>query len=413
MTNAARLAALAGGSILAVFAATRWLDGEGGAPGDVGRVEIRDVLVARDAEVRAGLLAGCDATRCELDGRLFDRSSLAFVGLGVETATPPAIEDPSRDELHLRGGGVVHEPLARIDDEAVFAGARRFERGEVTWVYLAVAAEAERPGPQGTEEAPRPPVRTPRPAGDPLEPCPEDRPLGGSIELEVVYTRERFYRCDQKARLWFGLIPMGQGPWPSELGSPHHSDAIRYELSSSGCSDMPDPHGEVCTAPEEARSGRVDFGPIGPLGVANQSGGVTFYPTDPALDFQLLDEISDWRIFQIQCVLPGGGGTSGLKIRLGGSVRPWGPDECEIGPCVAPGACYRAEDALRRDCVLHPDRYAVIPFEGSETRRLMPGVAGLNSGEFKDVTTRWRVCCGCGEPPSEARSSTRARAQGG
>ena len=30
----------------------------------------------------------------------------------------------------------------------------------------------------------------------------------------------------------------------------------------------------------------------------------------------------------------------------------------------------------------------------------MPGTAGLNSGEFYDMSTRWRVCCGCGQPPS-------------
>ena len=427
MLSGARIAALAGGSALAIFAATRWLGGDAGAPDDVGRVAIRDVLIERDAAVHEGRLEGCNASSCELDGRRFERRALAFIGLGVESATPPPVEDPSQDELHLRGGGVVHERLAQIDEDAVFAGARRFERNEVAWVAL--AAEAEPPGPQTTrapppppgpppiqpppppdpptdpptDPGPRPPVRRPRPANDLVKPCPPDRPLGGSLELELVYTRERFYRCDQQARLWFGLIPSNQvQKWPFELGSPHHSDAITYQLTSSGCSDMPDPHGEICTAPGETRSGRVDFGPIGPGGVANPSGGVTFYPTDPQLSYEVMDEVSHWRDFQIQCVLPGAGGTIGLGIALGGSVGPWGPDDCEIGPCVAPTACYLAEGEQRRDCHLHPDRYAVIPFEGSESRRLLPGTAGagLNAGEFTDMTTRWRVCCGCGQPPS-------------
>jgi hypothetical protein len=427
VTAAGRLAALAGlgGAAAVAFVVTQWLGGDRGAPDDVGRVAIRDVLIARDAQVHEGRLEGCNASSCELDGRHFERRALAFIGLGVESTTPPPVEDPSQDELHLRGGGVVHEPLAQIDEDAVFVGARRFERNEVTWVAL--AAETEPPGSQGaaepesepdppeppppppdppteppTDPGQRPPVRRPRPANDLVKPCPPDRPLGGSLELEYVHTLEHRYRCDQQARLWFGLIPMDQiGKWPAPLGSPHHSDAITYQLSWD-CSDLPDPHGEVCDAPGATRSGRTDFGPIGPLGVANQSGGVTFYPMDPKLSFALLDEINAWQVPDVQCVYPNGsGGNAGRGWGgIGGSVEPWGPGDCEIGPCVAPTACYQPEGELRRDCVLHPDRYAAIPFEGSERRRLLPGTGGLNSGEFIDMSTRWRVCCGCGQAPS-------------
>ena len=262
MTSAARLAALAGGAALAVFVGTRWLGGDGGAPDDVGRVAIRDVLVGRDAEVHEGRLEGCNASSCELDGRRFERRALAFVGLGVESATPPPVEDPGHDELHLRGGGVVHEQLAQIDADAVFVGARRFERNEVAWVVL--AAEAEPPGPQAGQQAPAPPsapppirpppppptdpgqpppVRTPRPADDPVEPCPPDRPLGGSLELELVYTPRAVSTAATSRRVSGSgssrRIRPGSGPTP--LGSPHHSDAITYRLTSSGCSDMPDP----------------------------------------------------------------------------------------------------------------------------------------------------------------------------
>ena len=79
-------------------------------------------------------------------------------------------------------------------------------------------------------------------------------------------------------------------------------------------------------------------------------------------------------------------------------VRTHADEECSNpvhSACVAPTVCVEAPDDQRRDCILHPDRYAVIPFSGS-------GRVGDASPGGTDVTTdrKWEVCCGCGEPPS-------------
>ncbi len=61
--------------------------------------------------------------------------------------------------------------------------------------------------------------------------------------------------------------------------------------------------------------------------------------------------------------------------------------------CVAPTAC---EPGASDPCAAHPDRYAVLPFEG----KARIGGDGLT----EEVS--WRVCCGCGDrdaPPDMSR----------
>ena len=117
-----RTAIAAGTAAAAVAAAAYTIVRSAGGddpPSDVGLVAVRDVLIERDGQMHEGRLERCVAASCRLGGRDFEREVIAFIGLAVEAPTPPPVEDPSRDEIHLRTGGVVHEPLAQIDQDRV------------------------------------------------------------------------------------------------------------------------------------------------------------------------------------------------------------------------------------------------------------------------------------------------------
>jgi hypothetical protein len=428
MTGAARIALLGGGSALALLAATQWLGGDLGAPDDVGRVEIRDVLVTRDAQVQTGSLEGCDASSCELNGRRIARDALSFIGLDAETPTPPPVEDPERDELHLRGGGVVHERLVRIDDEAVFVGARRLERGEVAWVYLAgertqrdpQATSAPRPEPEGSDEIDQPPPPPPpepesepdpgqEPLPEPRDPpeeafqgCPDDRPLGAWIWLRNDYQDFRPPNC-RGSETQVVRFRLEADPGTQLTGSPvalaYTAREIRYSVSTDGCFDVDDGDYRTCNAEGTFAEGTL------PLTVDNL-GYAKFFPLEPQLGFQYPTPPTTPFELTVHCLHhPTGvesdntvGGMNGISIAPGECAHPH--RDCN-DYCVAPTLC---KDPTRapQDCYLKPERFAVIPFEGAlvdgperEERGLcvIPGSSQI----------RWRVCCGCAEtgPPPE------------
>jgi hypothetical protein len=420
VTAAARLAALAGVGVAAAvaFVATQWLGGNRGAPDDVGRVGIRDVVVARDAQVHQGRLEGCNASSCRLGERSFERDALAFVGLGVESATPPPVENPGRDELHLRGGGVVHESLAQIDDERVFAGARRFERGEVAWVYLAPPREEPEPGgpterPPETPPEPQqpppppedsPPLPTPRPPpAEPAQACPDDQPLGAWIWLRNTYQDFRPPHCrgveTQVVRFRLEPDPGTQLPGAA-IALAYSAQALEYSVSTDGCFDAPEsePY-ETCNAEGAHVEGTLSLS-------AENLGYAKFFPLEPQLGFQYPTPPTQPFELTVQCLHHPTGlrsehtvdGFNGISISPGECAYP--NRDCN-DYCVAPTVC-KDPGSGPQDCFLKPDRFAVVPFEGAlvdgperEERGLcvLPG----------DSQVRWRVCCGCAEtgPPPD------------
>jgi hypothetical protein len=392
--------------------------GGDGLSTDVGLVPLRDVVIARDGEVHEGRLARCVAASCRLGEREYERDRIAFIGLAVAAATPPPVEDPTRDEIHLRAGGVLHQPLAQIDPDVVLAGARRIDRMQVAWIAL--APEPEEPAPQAAEEAPRareppepigepPPPETetppPREANrDPVQPCPADRPLGGAIEYSYAYKDREFHRCSGTAQLWFRLHTL-PNQWPYELRTVWQSDAITYRLLNDGCTPEPNDRGLVCVAPAQPEvCGNVVLGEVGQFGVnliGAPGGPVIFNPLDPGLRFLTLpDEIAHRVETPVRCFEPSGGGTGSWTLPVIGEVTTFGRGDCgsELA-CVAPTLCVRAEGDQQRDCMTHPDRYAVIPFAGDQS--VVYDTGGIELLRIvKTQRFRWNVCCGCGEAPA-------------
>jgi hypothetical protein len=426
MTRGARLALLVGAP--AAAAAAIWLaTGRGGSPGDVGRVEIRDVLVTRDgAPHTGGSLEGCDATGCELGERRFERSELAFIGLGVEDTTPPPVEDPERDELRLRQGGVEHERLARIDEDAVFAGARRFERGQVSWIYLAL--QREPPQPEAATEAPSeretdepspppppppprqetadsgqrrlPPPREPREA--PFEGCPDDEPLGAWIwlrndfhdvlEPNCMGTETHVVRFRLEAEP--GTIAPGR-----HVALGYQAKELHYSVFTSGCFDTPHDPYTVCNAEGASLEGTVSLSP-------ENLGSAAFFPLNPTLSFQYPKEVNPPVSLDVQCLhQPTGSRSTGKAWGFGGIQID--PGECGYphhacdSYCVAPTVCKDSSTAPP-GCFQNTDEYAVIPFEGA----LVDGPDREQRGLCTypgSSQVRWRVCCGCAEtgPPPD------------
>jgi hypothetical protein len=386
---------------------------------DVGRAPAaRDVVVGRDAVVHAGRLERCDLAACRLDERTFARSVIGFVGLGIESAVPPPVQDPSRDELHLRDGGLVQEPLAQIDREGVLAGPRSFARAEVDWVYL--ARPREEPAPRGGAERPRepeveppPPPPEPEPAGpspDPRPPppqefqgCPDDRPLGAWIWLRNTYQDFRPPHCrgveTQVVRFRLEPDPGTQLPGAAVALS-YSAQALEYSVSTDGCFDAPEsePY-ETCNAEGAHVEGTLSLS-------AENLGYAKFFPLEPQLGFQYPTPPTQPFELTVQCLHHPTGlrsehtvdGFNGISIAPGECSYPH--RECN-DYCVAPTVC-KDPTGAPQDCYLKPERFAVIPFEGAlvdgperEERGLcvIPGSSQI----------RWRVCCGCAEtgPPPD------------
>jgi hypothetical protein len=405
--------------VLALLAGARCRDGDVGlAPA------ARDLLVGRDAIVRAGRLERCDLAACRLDGQAVARPEIAFVGLSVEAATPPPVEDPTRDELHLRAGGVVHEPLAAIDTEAVHAGPRRFARSEVVWIYL--APTRVEPGPRaGAEppETPEPPPPPPPPPPDPdpdgpvppppaprppppapVAACPDDRPLGAWIWLRNDYVDVLAPNCAgvETHVVRFRLEPEpGTQPAGSNVALVYGARELHYRVSTDGCLDSDPGDSRSCNSPGTTVEGTA------PLTEENL-GFAKFFPLLPSLEFEYPTPVSPPFQVPVRCVWEMPNPPPPTEHPADGfTVVSISPTEC-VYPhrdcndyCVAPTSC-QATNFADVACLSDPGRFAVIPFEGAlvdgperEERGgcVTPGASQL----------RWAVCCGCAEsgPPPD------------
>jgi hypothetical protein len=228
--------------------------------------------------------------------------------------------------------------------------------------------------------------------------CPDDEPLGGFVELDQSYSTFS-YRCHGKARLWFDLVANPRIPWPAVLAQQFHAKTIVYQLSSRGCFDIPDPGGGVCTAPERQIEGRYEFS-VGPYGVENFPSSISFQATAPQIECSTLpDEISRGLTVPLTCVDPAGQTTGDWTYAVGGGVFPFSMGGCtESGRNFACTAATVCDGSARPDCILHPDRYAVIPFRGQDSWSL-----SWPDGRAETHAYFWDVCCGCGEPGRDSR----------
>ena len=371
---------------------------------------VGDQLILRSGTIERGEIKSYVGDRCQLGAKNIPRDQIAWLGFSTALARPPAIIDPSHDEVHLRNGGVQSSRLVAVNLTQVVTEKRAYNRSEIAWIALALKETGTIKG----EEAPSTPVpsptsspvptvtpsatRSPRPVRDAVKPCPADKPLGGHIEVKYVED-ELHGSCQGTIRtvLRFPLVDNASStsPWSSRLWVGFSATELNYDVSSAGCVDVPGDD-EICQAAGGRKTGKVILGTIGKWGFvsAPHVGSLTFNPVKPELYFDALpDEIHEAFTKPLTCVKNGGGGTqSSWTVGFaGGQIRPRRPGETEHAfvPLVDWPKC---DD---RDCMQHAERYAVIPFTGHSV-----WTDPRPQSDFPRVETTWEVCCGCGAPPT-------------
>jgi hypothetical protein len=351
----------------------------------------QDVLVLQGGERRAGAVGGCREDACTLDGTPVARGTIAWVGLqqAIDAATPSPF-DALRDEVHLRNGRVAGGTFEALTLGAVAIGGATHDREDVAWIRFA-AAEVAVP--------PTPPRSSPSPSSSPSSPpaarrCPPNAPLGGSI-VQEVRSRGPEMNCSGQGELWFQLAPPAGSVWPFTLHGAHQASLLSYRIRIDGCQAVMSPSGMRCTVPEKDTFGTIP--------ASGSSLGLSFTPLLPELTFETLPEtvalvsVGDCRGRDGSVT-----GPTGWTVRPGGTIRaPSEDDDARLD--VTPGACADPPPALRPDCDARPDRYAVIPFQGTGTLRDATSIAGWTT----ETTTRWNVCCGCGQRAAGVTPATR------
>lgn len=99
-----------------------------------------DLVILADGSRREGTLQSCVADQCRLDGKTLLRSEIAWIGFGAPAGDPPAPVDPSRDEIHLAAGGVLHGSIVGVSLGAVVTGEGSQDRSAVRWIHFASGA---------------------------------------------------------------------------------------------------------------------------------------------------------------------------------------------------------------------------------------------------------------------------------
>ena len=103
------------------------------------QVAASDVLILRNGAERQGALQNCSNQACVLDQRAISRDTIEWIGL-ASLPPAPAVQDPTVDEVHARGGAVTPGKLVQIDARVVTMDGKTFARSEVSWVHLGRAA---------------------------------------------------------------------------------------------------------------------------------------------------------------------------------------------------------------------------------------------------------------------------------
>lgn len=194
-----------------------------------------------------------------------------------------------------------------------------------------------------------------------------------------------------RVRVWFGLAPMlPPTEWRYDLRQTWNASHMTWRTEASGCVDLPDAYGEVCTCP-----------PARETGISSLSEGygyAHFGPLYPELTLQLPSAIEHSSTVTFQCVDPRGdgvGGGIGTSISGVENVLSASAGTTDGAFFVAPTGCVGPDGRVTPDCSAHPELYAAIPFVGSDQRR------DVSTSSSRQTKMRWEVCCGCGVPPRD------------
>lgn len=359
---------------------------------------LSDVLVLRDGQRKEGSIELCSAGSCLLDRTSTLREKIEWIGLGRGDA---AVPQSDRNTIHLVNGEVVERELISITDEVLTTSAR-YKREEVAWIHLAPVQEEEPPinrfpppppsGPTGPPPPPPPPPSRSSPTppsrggvgtGDP---CPASRPMGGYVELtqsgpDLYSAPDCLHR--KESRMWFRLVPMPPVlPWPARWTNTFYAPSVHYRATMGPCR-VTNPDGVTCTnAGGDARHD-VD------LGLMAANGSITFLP----LYGQLRVSVEDVDLpTETRCV---GASSSGSSDNV------WDNETLSIEASYCADGSYPfgfcsnvipcTDTPTAADCIREPHKFVTFPWEGS---------ASVNgTGPRINTSVRWKVCCGCGEPP--------------
>ena len=185
---------------------------------------------------------------------------------------------------------------------------------------------------------------------------------------------------DTDLRVWFRLHPIAPNlPWKFTLPQSWSAKEMIWRATGSQCMDLPDPSNEVCRCKSSSDSGTA------PL----TDGYAHFHPMYPELTVMFPDAIRNAGEVPLECIRPGGRATGRAGLFIAAvDVIPRGRGGTAIfvdsGPCNPDGQ-------PSQNCFNQPEKYAIVPFEGS---------GQLDLGHSKPVDVSWAVCCGCGEPPN-------------
>ncbi len=380
-----------------------------------GPAAAQDVLIHGDGGRETGPLRSCSAEACRLGTHTVPRREIAWLGLAPEApaeVAPPAPREAASDEVFLVDGSVHAGRLVGVSQGVVVTENGEWDRPQVRWIHLAAEVTGllaqqlptPTPAPSATP-TPAPPAAASEPRGRPagaVQPCPADRPLGGWVRIasDFVHTHAEPCKGAQTLLVRFALssVPGTQAPG-SQVALTWVADQVQYEIDNDGCVDLGGYDNAVCTAKSRHLAGTA------PLSASN-NGYVQFRPTDPTLAFQLPDEVSDAITnLPLHCVHRDGSSydTTIFIGTYGAEIGASEPGLCDaVGDCmdfcVQPTACL-GPGAPLGDCIAHAERFALIPFEGTLTKRFPGGETSGCSGPMTNTAT-WKVCCGCGVGPA-------------
>jgi len=418
-----------------------------------------DLLLLRDGKRQSGSTVTCGTNTCLMGTTVVPRQNIQWIGLSLSPelqATPPPLQNSATDELHLADGSIQSGTLSGIRANSVEMDGKSYDRKKVKWVYLALVSAKQTPpgfedqtppdsGDAGKTVKPPPPpppppggaappdggpsnTRPSRAANDTVKPCPADKPLGGRIEVDSDWNSSGC-RGSRRAVLRFPLIPSGLNgaPWSAQLWGGFTAPEVHYELSTGGCSGMSPYNRSSCKAPNGRDAGNVTLGKAGPLGfipAPDADGFLNFYPLKPeiAASTLLFHETGGGgrrgTFTPLECVGPRESSKGSWPFDFGGlTIRATNCLSFETDPdwehhffaCVQPAECTNPVGvAAKRECILHAERHAVIPFAGESTWKSPEASAdwGPHYHFFDGAKIHWEICCGCGDAaaPPEASS---------
>jgi hypothetical protein len=153
----------------------------------------RDVLIANDDVVRAGVLTKCDAVSCTLDGKFVPLTGVSWIGLNQEGSSHPSADDTA--DIIFRTSQSEGARFTGLDATNVRSTHGSFLRADVLWIHLAPPLTNEPgmdrifvPDPDPPKEPPPPPPPPPPPKKtDPPPPKPPgSQPPSDRLYVESV-----------------------------------------------------------------------------------------------------------------------------------------------------------------------------------------------------------------------------------